>query len=102
MQATTCCALATQILTIQLSISIRSEFINRNRSKAMDPLSLDAIQRDLFTAVVGDVLDSMGYLHQFLPPYIQPLRDDMVLIGRAMTVQHRDVSDLSAEESQSP
>jgi regulator of RNase E activity RraA len=68
----------------------------------MDSLLLDAIRRDLFTAVVGDVLDQMGYLHQFLPPYLQPLRDDMVLIGRAMTVQHRDLSDLSQEESQSP
>ena len=49
------------------------------------------IRRELFTAVVGDVLDKMGFLHQFLPPDIRPLRDDMVLVGRAMTVLEADV-----------
>jgi hypothetical protein len=37
----------------------------------------------LFTAAVGDVLDTMGLRHQFLPPHIQPLRSDMLLAGRA-------------------
>jgi regulator of RNase E activity RraA len=46
---------------------------------------------ELFTAVVGDVMDKMGLLRQFLPPKIQPLRDDMVTIGRAMTVLEADV-----------
>lgn len=45
---------------------------------------------DLFTAVVGDVMDAMGMTHQFLPPQIQPLRDDMVVIGRAMPVLEAD------------
>jgi regulator of RNase E activity RraA len=49
------------------------------------------VRRDLFTAVVGDVMDSMGLLRQFLPPQIKPLRDDMVVIGRAMTVLEADV-----------
>ena len=44
----------------------------------------------LFTAVVGDILDTLGYLHQFLPPQIRPLRDDMVAIGRAMPVLEAD------------
>lgn len=48
-------------------------------------------KRELFTAVVGDVLDKMGLLHQFLPPRLQPLRDDMVAIGRAMPVLEADV-----------
>lgn len=48
-------------------------------------------KRELFTAVVGDVLDKMGLLHQFLPPRLQPLRDDMVTIGRAMPVLEADV-----------
>lgn len=47
-------------------------------------------RRELFTAVVGDVMDIMGYRHQFLPPNIQPLRDDMVVIGRAMPVLETD------------
>ena len=44
----------------------------------------------LFTAVVGDVMDMMGYTHQFLSPLIQPLRQDMVTIGRAMPVLEAD------------
>ena len=44
------------------------------------------IREELFTAVIGDIMDKMGYTHQFLPPQIQPLRDDMVVVGRAMTV----------------
>jgi regulator of RNase E activity RraA len=49
------------------------------------------VRRDLFTAVVGDVMDTMGLLRQFLPPQIKPLHDDMVVIGRAMTVLEADV-----------
>jgi regulator of RNase E activity RraA len=49
------------------------------------------VRRDLFTAVVGDVMDTMGLLRQFLPPHIKPLRDDMVVIGRAMTVLEADI-----------
>jgi regulator of RNase E activity RraA len=49
------------------------------------------VQRELFTCVVGDVMDKMGLQHQFLPPQIQPLRQDMVVIGRAMPVLSLDV-----------
>lgn len=31
----------------------------------------------------------MGLLHQFLPPSLRPLRDDMVVFGRAMPVFSR-------------
>jgi regulator of RNase E activity RraA len=48
-------------------------------------------QRELFTCVVGDVMDKLGLQHQFLPPQIQPLRQDMVVIGRAMPVLSVDV-----------
>ncbi len=44
------------------------------------------IRKDLYTAVVGDVLDHMGHLVHFLPPAIRPLRSDMVLVGRAAPV----------------
>lgn len=49
------------------------------------------IQRELFTCVVGDVMDKLDLRHQFLPPQIQPLRQDMVVIGRAMPVLSLDV-----------
>lgn len=48
------------------------------------------MRKELYSAVIGDVLDQMGYLHQFLPSRIQPLRDDMVLVGRAMPVLEAD------------
>jgi regulator of RNase E activity RraA len=49
------------------------------------------IQRELFTCVVGDVMDKIDLQHQFLPPQIQPIRGDMVVIGRAMPVLSVDV-----------
>jgi regulator of RNase E activity RraA len=48
-------------------------------------------RRELFTSVVGDVMDKLGQFHRFLPPSIKPLDQDMVLIGRAMTVLSVDV-----------
>ena len=52
-----------------------------------DDQSLFKLMREeLFTAVVGDVMDKMGLLHQFLPPYLSPLHDDMIVAGRSMTV----------------
>ncbi len=45
---------------------------------------------ELFTAVVGDVMDKMGLRTQFLPPGIHAMRDDMVVIGRAMPVLEAD------------
>ncbi|MEW5975911.1 MAG: RraA family protein [Acidobacteriota bacterium] len=47
-------------------------------------------RRELFTAVVGDVMDKLRLRHQFLPPSIQPLERDMVAVGRAMTVLEAD------------
>jgi regulator of RNase E activity RraA len=44
----------------------------------------------LFVALVGDVLDRMGYRHQFLSPALKPVSSDMVIIGRAMTVLEAD------------
>ena len=50
-------------------------------------------RRDLFTAVVGDIMDKLGLRRQFLPPAIHPLERSMVTIGRAMTVVEADIFD---------
>lgn len=55
------------------------------------------MQEKLFTAVVGDILDEMGLLHQFLPREIAPLRADMVVTGRAMTVLEEDIPESESE-----
>ena len=52
--------------------------------------TLSAIRRELFTAVVGDVMDTAGLTRQFLPAHIKPLHDDMVVIGWAMPVLEAD------------
>jgi len=59
-------------------------------------------KNELFVALVGDVLDKMGYLHQFLSPNIKPVRNDMVVIGRAMPVLEADVFKESAIETNNP
>ena len=48
-------------------------------------------ETELFTSLVGDVMDTMGYYHQFLPQPIKPLRSSMKVIGRAMPVLECDV-----------
>ncbi len=50
----------------------------------------ELMRRELFTAVVGDVLDAAGQVRQFLPPGIQPLDPGMVVAGRAMPVLEAD------------
>lgn len=59
-------------------------------------------KKELFVALVGDVLDKMGLQHQFLPPTIKPLQNNFVLIGRAMTVLEADVFEEEAETSKNP
>jgi regulator of RNase E activity RraA len=56
-------------------------------------------RRELFTAVVGDIMDKLGFRHQFLPPAIQPLDRSMVTIGRAMTVLEADFFEEAVPQS---
>ncbi len=52
---------------------------------------LELMKEKLYTPVVGDILDTMGYTHQFLPADIRPLKPEMKLAGYAMTVLMIDV-----------
>lgn len=49
------------------------------------------MKQELYTPVVGDILDGLGYYHQFLSPRIQPMEMSMKLAGRAMPVLMIDV-----------
>lgn len=49
------------------------------------------VQRELYTPVVGDILDALGRYHQFLPQQVQPMVESMKLVGRAMPVLMIDV-----------
>lgn len=61
-----------------------------------------AAKEELFTAVIGDAMDKMLLLHQFLPPQVQPLKDNMFLIGRAMPVLEADTFEELSVSSQNP
>lgn len=50
----------------------------------------EIMRKELYSAVLGDILDKMQYTHQFLPQRIQPIQMDMVVAGRAMTVLEAD------------
>lgn len=64
---------------------------------------LFAISRnELFTALIGDVMDKLGCLRQFLPPSIKPLRSDMVVIGRAMPVLEMDIASDDLDRKSAP
>lgn len=56
-------------------------------------------RKELFTALVGDVLDRMGYFHQFLPQHLKPLDAGMIVIGRAMPVLEADAFESGGENS---
>lgn len=52
----------------------------------------DKMRKYLYTAVVGDILDKMGFYHQFLSPRIRPLDEKMIVAGRAMPVLEADAA----------
>jgi regulator of RNase E activity RraA len=61
-----------------------------------DEQLFDLLRQHLYTPVVGDTLDRLGRLHQFLPQPIKPLRENMKLAGRAMPVLCAAVTGLQA------
>lgn len=54
-----------------------------------EPL-FERIRTELYSAVLGDVMDAIGLTRQFLPPEIRGLVPGTVIAGRAMTVQEAD------------
>jgi regulator of RNase E activity RraA len=68
------------------------------RWKSDDELFATA-RGELFTCVVGDIMDKMQLTHQYLPATIRPLRQDMTLLGRAMPVLSGDVFQERVERS---
>jgi len=54
-------------------------------------LDFDAMQRGLYTGVICDVLDSLGFRNQAMEPDVRPLQPDITLVGSARTVLSVDV-----------
>lgn len=57
---------------------------------------LDRLAR-LYTAVVGDVMDRMGFRQQILAPEVRPLWPEAAFVGRAFPVQAEE-TDRQADE----
>jgi len=57
------------------------------------------VRKELYTAVVGDIMDKLGLLNQFLPPQIMPLNENSFIIGRAMPVLEADVVSESSKHN---
>ncbi len=51
----------------------------------------DFIKNELYTPVVGDILDSLGCYHQFLPQAIHPICENDKIVGRSMPVLMTDI-----------
>lgn len=60
------------------------------------------LKSELYTAVVGDIMDTLGLRRQFLPQAIQPLKPDMLIAGRAMPVLEADIFGEAGEQSKGP
>ena len=48
-------------------------------------------RKRLYTAVLSDVLDGLGYRNQAMTPAIRPLDETLVMCGRARTALYREV-----------
>jgi regulator of RNase E activity RraA len=72
------------------------ETMNDATRREQDRL-LDILRNELYVAVVSDVLDANGLLHQAMEERLRPLAPDMRLIGRAHTVLTADVYERPAE-----
>ena len=98
-----------QIVRLKDMFNLKNYVSKKKRYKCMkknDEELFALIKEKLYTPVVGDILDQMGYCHQFLPAYIKPLESlvpsdayidrteedhRLKLVGSACTVLENDV-----------
>jgi len=64
-----------------------------------DPGFLQEIRQSLYTAVLSDVLDELGFRDQAMPPSIRPLDEELTLAGFARTGLYREVFHAAAGEN---
>ncbi len=57
----------------------------------------DRIERELYTSVLADVMDELGYTQQVMRYDIQPLYPGATLAGRAATMLAGEVAEIPAE-----
>jgi 4-hydroxy-4-methyl-2-oxoglutarate aldolase len=54
-------------------------------------LDFQTMQSELYTGVISDVLDTLGYRQQAMTPDIRPVHPEMAVVGRARPVLSVDV-----------
>jgi len=64
-----------------------------------DPGFLDQIRQSLYSAVLSDVLDELGFRDQAMAPSIRPLDENLTLAGFARTGLYREVFHAVAGEN---
>jgi len=64
-----------------------------------DPGFLHEIRQALYTAVLSDVLDELGFRDQAMPPSIRPLDENLTVAGFARTGLYREVFHTVAGEN---
>jgi regulator of RNase E activity RraA len=52
---------------------------------------IQASKSILYSAVLSDVMDGLGLMHQAMAPFVRPLDDGLVMMGRARTGLYMDV-----------
>jgi 4-hydroxy-4-methyl-2-oxoglutarate aldolase len=61
--------------------------------------SIETIRAKLFTSVLSDTLDGLGYRHQAMRPSIRPLDEAKLLVGRARTGFYMEVFHVAPGEN---
>ena len=69
------------------------------QQKSVPSPELEDARARLFTALLSDVMDGLGAMHQALPPRIRPLDDASIMVGRARTALFADVYDVATGEN---
>lgn len=65
----------------------------------LGPADFKALSQDLYTPVLSDVLDEMGYPDQAMRPFVRPLDEELVLVGRARTGLYMEVFEVREGEN---
>src|SRR5690349_19581446 len=76
---------------------VEEQSMDRDQQSPAD--FVGAIARRLYTAVLSDVLDELGYRRQAFPPSIRPLDDALTLVGFARTGFYREVCQTLPDEN---
>lgn len=59
----------------------------------------EKLAAQLYTAVLSDVLDSLGYPNQAMAPFVRPLDEGLTLFGRARTGLYMPTYSVSPDEN---